>query len=74
MASLVWGVLGPTIDTILPMVASLDGIDSVLRVRAISSGLGIVVRTAIAVLLLRGIVAIAQPPRPIKVEGAPPYR
>jgi hypothetical protein len=74
IASLVWGVLGPMIDIILPMVASPDGIDSVLRVRAISSGFGIVVHVAMAVLLLRGLVALAQPPKPIKVEGAPPYR
>jgi hypothetical protein len=74
IASLVWGVLGPSISMILPMVASHDGVDSMLRVQAIVAGLDIVVHVGVAVLLLRAIVALSQPPKPLQVEGAPPYR
>ncbi len=74
VASLAWGVLSGVSGMILPLFAARDGIDSLLRMQAINAAIGIAVHVALAVMLVRGLVALAQPPKPVDVGGAPPYR
>jgi hypothetical protein len=62
--------------TVLPYFASsgADGMEGYFRMTGLLSILGTVLHVVLIVLLIRGLTALAQPPKPIAVEGAPPYR
>lgn len=60
---------------VMPLCAVRDsGIDGFYRWSAILTVLGMGLHVMLVVLLIRGLTALAQPPKPISVEGAPPYR
>ena len=60
--------------TILPLLTRHDGIDSFYRMNALLTIAGTGLHVVLVVLLIRGLTALAQPAKPIPVEGAPPYR
>jgi hypothetical protein len=59
---------------VLPLLTARDGIESYFRVSAVLTILGTGLHVMLVFLLIRGLTALAQPPKPIPVEGAPPYR
>ncbi len=60
---------------VVPYVARTDGsMEGYFRATALLSILGTVLHVALVILFIRGITALAQPPKPIVVEGIPPYR
>jgi hypothetical protein len=59
---------------VAPIVTARDGMDSFFRTNVILTLAGILVHVSLVVLLIRGLTALAQPPKPVVVEGAPPYR
>jgi hypothetical protein len=60
----------------LPFLArpSDGGIEGYLRMTGLLTILGTVLHVVLVILLIRGLTALAQPPKPIVIEGAPPYR
>jgi hypothetical protein len=76
VASLAWGTVARILGTVMPVLAarSEDGVLSIWRSQAINGAVGIVATVVLTILLVRGLVALAQPPKKDVVEGAPPYR
>jgi hypothetical protein len=59
----------------LPFVSRGDGgIDVFLRNSSLLTIVGTVCHVVLVIVFIRGLTALAQPPKPIQVEGAPPYR
>jgi hypothetical protein len=59
----------------LLMRANMDGgMEGYFRMSGLLTILGTVLHVALVILFIRGITALAQPPKPIVVEGIPPYR
>lgn len=60
----------------LPILArpSDGGLESYFRMSGLLTILGTVLHVVLVVLLIRGLAALAQPPKPIAIEGTPPYR
>lgn len=50
------------------------GIESYLLASSLLTVVGMAGHIALVVVFIRGLVALAQPPRPVNVEGTPPYR
>jgi hypothetical protein len=44
------------------------------RMSSLLTILGTALHVVLVVVFLRGITALAQPPKPVVIEGAPPYR
>jgi hypothetical protein len=72
--SLGLGVLGALASTLATRLATTQGVESVLKVQAANGLVGIATHVLLVLLLIRGLVAIAQPPKVQAVEGTPPYR
>ena len=51
-----------------------SGLEGYFRMSGLLTILGTVLHVVLVILLIRGLAALAQPPKPIAVEGAPPYR
>jgi hypothetical protein len=61
--------------TALPLLADTrDGMNSYFRMSALLIVLGAALHVVLVVIFIRGLSALAQPPKPVNVEGAPPYR
>jgi hypothetical protein len=60
----------------MPILASRGdgGMESFFRLSSLLSMLGTALHVVLVVLFIRGLTALAQPPKPVTVEGAPPYR
>ena len=54
--------------------SSSAGIESFFRASAFLTILGTGLHVVLVVIFIRGLAALAQPPKPIVVEGLPPYR
>jgi len=75
IAALVSAIVLPLVGTAVTLAASrAGGIEAVLSTQAVLTTFGIVVRIALTALLVRGLVRLAQPPKPVVVEGDAPYR
>jgi hypothetical protein len=80
VASLAWGTVARILGTVVPLLAarnvggSEDAVLSIWRWQAINGAVGIAATIVLTILLVRGLVALAQPPKKDVVEGAPPYR
>jgi len=59
---------------VVPMVTTRDGMESYFRSTVILTIVGVASHVVLVVLFIRGLTALAQPPKPVAVEGAPPYR
>jgi hypothetical protein len=59
---------------VTPILAVRGGMDSFFQSTTILTTFGIVVHVVLVVLFVRGITALAQPPKPVVIEGTPPYR
>lgn len=53
---------------------SSDGMESYFRMSSLLSIVGTMFHIVLVVLFIRGLAALAQPPKPVVVEGLPPYR
>jgi hypothetical protein len=51
-----------------------DGLEGYFCMSGLLTILGTVLHVVLVILLIRGLTALAQPPKPIAIEGAPPYR
>ncbi len=54
--------------------SSGDGMESFFRASTLLTILGTGLHVVLVVIFIRGLAALAQPPKPIVVEGLPPYR
>jgi len=54
--------------------ASDGGMESYFRASGLLTLLGTILHVVLVILLIRGLTALAQPPKPIAIEGTPPYR
>ena len=59
---------------VVPMVTTRDGMESYFRSTVILTIVGVASHVVLVVLFIRGLTALAQPPKPVTVEGGPPYR
>jgi hypothetical protein len=48
--------------------------ESYFRMNALLTILGTGLHVVLVVIFIRGLAALAQPPKPVVVEGLPPYR
>lgn len=62
--------LSPRLD----VTTTPEGVDAFFKWQVLLTVLGSGLQIGLLVLHVRGLVALAQPPKPITVEGAPPYR
>ena len=53
---------------------SEGGMEEYFRMSGLLTILGTVLHVVLVILLIRGLTALAQPPKPVAIEGAPPYR
>ena len=53
---------------------SEGGMEAYFRMSGLLTILGTILHVVLVILLIRGLTALAQPPKPIVIEGAPPYR
>jgi len=60
--------------TVVPLFSRGSDMDGYFRASSLVSIVGIVLHVVLVVIFIRGLVAIAQPPKPIAIEGTPPYR
>lgn len=74
IVSLVGFVVTTIARTVLPHFASSDGMEGFFRTSVLLTFVSIGLHIVLVVMLVRGLTALAQPPRPIVVEGLPPYR
>jgi hypothetical protein len=54
--------------------ASSDGMEGYFRLNALLTIFGTGLHVVLVILFIKGLTALAQPPKPVAVEGAPPYR
>jgi len=61
---------------VVPFLArtSEGGMESYFRMSGLLTILGMLLHVVLVVLFIRGLTALAQPPKPVVVEGLPPYR
>jgi hypothetical protein len=59
---------------VTPYLLSSGGIDSFYKSNALLSILGMLLHLGLLVVFIRGLVALAQPPKPYSPSGDPPYR
>lgn len=61
---------------VMPMLArtSSDGMESYFRMNGLLSILGTGLHVVLVVLFIRGLAALAQPPKPVVVDSNEPYR
>lgn len=59
---------------VVPFVSRGGDMEGYFRATSLLSIMGIVLHVVLVVIFIRGLVAIAQPPKPIAIEGTPPYR
>lgn len=60
---------------VLPFLAPTDfGMVHYFRMSGLLTILGTLLHVGLVILFIRGITALAQPPKPLVVEGTPPYR
>ena len=74
IAALVFSVLAPALGFLSITIAARDEIESVILAQAVNTGVGAAIHVALAVLLIRGLVKLAQPPRPLDPSKVGPYR
>jgi hypothetical protein len=76
IASLGWGTVARIMTALMPVlvVRHDDSLTALWRWQVVNGAVGIVATVVLAVLLVRGLVALAQPPKKDAIEGAPPYR
>jgi hypothetical protein len=72
--SLGLGIVGWLGALFVTVVAARRSVESMFLGQAINAGVGIAMHVALVLLLIRGLVALAQPPKQPRVEGLPPYR
>jgi hypothetical protein len=60
----------------MPVLArtSAGSMESYFRMNALLTIVGTGLHVVLVVLFIRGLTALAQPPKPVAVVGAPPYR
>ena len=73
-SSLGLGIVGRVAGFVTTRFMATGGIDALVRMQLINGVVGIAIHVALVVLLIRGLVAIAQPRKVPPVEGMPPYR
>ena len=60
---------------VVPFLAPTDfGMEHYFRMSGLLTILGTLLHVGLVILFIRGITALAQPPKPLVVEGIPPYR
>ena len=67
-------VLSPLLHSASAFFARSDGVSGFLRASALTQGIMIPVHLVVFVLLVRGLVRIAQPAPKVDLGPAPPYR
>ena len=73
IASLASYIVAWVARAIVPYAANHE-IDNLLRMGALLTAFNAALHIVLVILLIRGLVAIAQPPKVIPTEGLPPYR
>lgn len=74
VVGLVFGVVGWMSTMLIRFVAARDGVDALMMAQVGIGVLGAVEHVVLVILLLRGLVALAQPAKVPVVQGLPPYR
>jgi hypothetical protein len=61
---------------VMPLLVrtSEGGMEEYFRMMGLLTILGTVLHVVLVILFIRGLTALAQPPKPVAIEGAPPYR
>jgi hypothetical protein len=72
--ALVYSVLGSVFGFFTTRWVATEGIDALYRRQVISAAVGIVIHVVFAVLLMRALVVLAQPPKKIEIDPEGPYR
>lgn len=80
-ALLGWAILALVGAAIFPvfmmasvMIFSRQGVDAVLAVQAFNTIVSLLFTLVVSILLVRGLAKLAQPPKPVVVDGERPYR
>jgi hypothetical protein len=74
IVGLVFGVVGWVGGFAVRVVMARDGIDAMLKAQVATGLVGAVEHVILVVLLIRGLVALAQPPKVPITPAQPPYR
>lgn len=76
ITSAVTMVVTPVLHTVLTLVIarSAGGIEGIYKSQVIAQAVLVPLHIAVVVLLVRGLVRIAQPPPKVEVGPTPPYR
>ncbi len=74
IGSLVVFLLMAVARAAVPYFAARESIEGYFRASALLTVMGVGLHVLLVVMLIRGLTALAQPPKPITVEGTPPYR
>jgi phosphate/sulfate permease len=74
IAALVIAIVWPLFTTALSVVGSRDGVGTMLRTHALTTFLSIPVHLVPFALLVRGLIRLAEPPKPVVPEAVGPYR
>ena len=79
---LVWAIYAVVLAIVTPLAYALGfavvgrtgGIERIIHFQALMNVLSTVLHLAVFALLLRGLVKLAQPPKPVTTEPVGPYR
>jgi hypothetical protein len=74
IAGLVFGVFMPAVGFAAPAFSASGGFESVLTTQAVIIFAGAVLHLVVVLLLVRGLVKLAQPPKAIVAPPDGPYR
>jgi hypothetical protein len=77
-----WAILSLAVFVVFTMARSLlpslasstGGIETFFKVNSLITIGQMGTHVVLVILFIRGLVALAQPPKPVVVEGTPPYR
>ena len=74
IACLAYTVLRSVVSALVNVLAARGGMDAMFLAQLAETCISVVVGGVLVALLALGLVRLAQPPRPVVVDGAPPYR
>ncbi len=67
-------LVGMVLTPVLMFLAGRSGPQGLVAGQALATGVGLVSHVTLAAILARGLVKLAEPPRALQLDGAPPYR
>jgi uncharacterized membrane protein YidH (DUF202 family) len=74
LTSLAVWLFSTLFSTVGSAIAGRSGVDAMFTLQIVNAAIGIPLHVVTMLLLVRGLVRLAQPPKPVTVESNLPYR